>query len=209
MIPRHVIRNAVENPEQETVAMDMRVVMAIVLLGIVILAGIVSWAYRRRRTERLRSRFGGEYDRAVHAGANRAGGEAELEARMRRVKTLHIHDLAPKDRDRLVQAWKSVQGQFADDPQGAVAAADELVSEAMQGRGYPVGDVAQSVADISVLHAPVVEDYRRAREISLRADRGEASTEDLRQAMIGYRTLFGDLIGAHSGRREVRDDWAA
>jgi len=83
------------------------------------------------------------------------------------------------------------------------------VGEAMQARGYPVGGSEQCVADLSVYHAHVVDDYRRAREISSRAPSGQASTEDLREAMICYRALFADLIGTHTGKREVRDDWAA
>ena len=189
--------------------MDMRVVTAMILLGFIVLIGISLWAYRRRRTDRLRSRFGREYERTVRDRAGRAGAEAELEARVERVETLHVRELDSKDRARLAEAWKSVQTQFADDPQGAAAAADHLVGEAMQARGYPVGTPEQCVADISVHHAHVVDDYRRAREITSRADRGQASTEELREAMICYRALFAELTGTHNGGREVRDDRAA
>jgi len=189
--------------------MDMRVVTGIILLGLIVLVGISLWGYQRRRTARLRSRFGSEYERTVQDRAGRARAEAELEARVQRVKTLHIHDLESKERARLAQAWQSVQTQFADDPQGAVAAADRLVGEAMQARGYPVGSSEQCVADLSVYHAHVVGDYRRAREISSGTPSGQASTENLREAMICYRALFADLVGTDTGKREVRNDWAA
>ena len=94
--------------------MDMRVVTAMILLGLIVLIGISLWAYRRRRTDRLRSRFGREYERTVRDRAGRAGAEAELEARVERVETLHVRELDPKDRARLAEAWKSVQTQFAE-----------------------------------------------------------------------------------------------
>ena len=61
----------------------------------------------------------------------------------------------------------------------------------MQARGYPMGDFEQRAADISVDHPSVVEHYRAAHAVATRRDAG---TEDLRQAMVHYRTLFEDLI---------------
>jgi len=78
----------------------------------------------------------------------------------------------------------------------------------MRDRGYPVADeFEQRAADVSVDHPEVVEHYRAAHEISGRATTGEASTEDLRQAMVHFRGLFVELLGdaAETGDRADRD----
>ncbi len=167
------------------------------------------WAYQRWRTDRLRRQFGPEYDRTLSEQANRRRAEAELEARARRVEILHIRELDPKDRARFAEAWRSVQARFAEDPKGAVAKADRLVGEVMQARGYPVGTFEQCAADISVHHPRVVEEYRRAHEIALCAEHGQASTEDLRQATMCYRALLEELLGARIATWEARDERAA
>ncbi|HET8575884.1 MAG TPA: hypothetical protein VFO18_02205 [Methylomirabilota bacterium] len=189
--------------------MDTRLVTALIVIGLVLLIAIGLWAYRRRRSARLRRQFGPEYDRMLQQLGSRRRAEAELETRVRRVSALHVRELDLKDRARLAEAWRSVQLRFADDPSGAVAAADRLVVEAMDARGYPVSRLDQCVADISVHHAHVLDDFRRAREIASRDDREQTSTEDLRQAMIGYRALFEDLLGERVGGRQARDDRAA
>jgi hypothetical protein len=70
-----------------------------------------------------------------------------------------------------------------------------LVREVMQSRGYPVGDFDQQAADISVDHPGVVANYRSALEVVRRNERGEATTDDLRAAMLNYRALFEGLLG--------------
>jgi hypothetical protein len=40
-----------------------------------------------------------------------------------------------------------------------------------------------------------MENYRTAHAIAVRQTQGQANTEDLRQAMIHYRTLFDELVG--------------
>jgi hypothetical protein len=45
----------------------------------------------------------------------------------------------------------------------------------------------------------VVDDYRAAHAIAAANDRSEASTEDLRQALVHYRSLFEDLLEDHPG----------
>jgi hypothetical protein len=150
----------------------------------------------RRRSEQLRQRFGPEYERALKAEGNSRRAEKELEARARRVEALHIRPLVPEDAARFDANWRAVQARFVDDPKGAVTEADRLVGEVMAARGYPVGDFEQRVADISVDHPDVVMNYRAAREIAVQHSRGQASTEDLRQAMVHYRSLFRDLLEA-------------
>ena len=168
----------------------------IIGLFVVLVAG-VTWFFllRKRRTEKLRTQFGGaEYARALEKGGNRRHGEARLEERAQRVERLHIRPLAGTDRTRFVECWRGVQSRFVDGPAGAVTEADKLLGDVMATRGYPVSNFEQMAADISVDHPLVLENYRTAHEIALRQTRGQASTEELRLAMVHYRTLFEELV---------------
>jgi hypothetical protein len=183
---------AAHSGEWKELPMDVRLVMAIVV--ILAMAVVAGFAHRRRRSDRLRARFGPEYERTVDETGNVRKAEAALEARANRVATFHIRPLAPLDAEQFSTAWRAVEQRFVDDPKAAVTEADRLVGEVMQKRGYPLGDFDQRAADISVDHAGVVVNYRAAREIALRHAKGQATTEDLRQAMIHYRALFQDLL---------------
>src|SRR5271157_2845031 len=169
----------------------------IIAVTVILVAGIVGlFVFRNRRTKRLRTQFGAaEYDRALAEGGSRRHGEAGLVGRNDRIESLHIQPLAPGDRARFTESWRSVQGRFVDSPGGAVTEADQLLRDVMSTRGYPVTDFEQRAADISVDHPLVLEHYRSAHEIADRQTQGQASTEDLRQAMIHYRTLFEELVG--------------
>ena len=183
--------------------MDPKIVVAIGVAIVVILA-LVWIVARKRRTETLQRRFGPEYDRALREhGPGKA--ESVLAQREKRVEKLPIRELPVDERERFVTAWRTVQSRFVDDPRGAVADADDLVSRVMQARGYPVTDFEQRAADISVDHPRVVANYRAAHEIALRHRRGQASTEDLRNAIIYYRSLFDELLQSPTvgERREV------
>jgi hypothetical protein len=169
------------------------IVVVVVAIAIITVIGIV--ALRRQRTRKLRGHFGPEYDRAVQDTGDRARAETELERRRKRVEGLTIRPLTREDRTRFTDAWTKVQARFVDDPKGAVTEADQLLGEVMSRRGYPVGDFEQRADDISVNHPNVVDNYRKGHAIALRHAKGEAGTEDLRQAMIHYRALFGDLVG--------------
>jgi hypothetical protein len=166
----------------------------IVIAIIVVVAAIAGVAYNMRR-RRLRERFGPEYDRMVEEKGSRAKAEAELTGRERRVAGLDIRPLDPAARARYAQNWAEVQERFVDAPQDAVVAAQRLVMTVMKDRGYPTEGNDQVLADLSVGHASVLDHYRAAYEISQRAADGQASTEDLRQAMIHDRALFEDLLG--------------
>jgi hypothetical protein len=168
--------------------------LLIVAIAAVVIVTLVWLVLSRRRSQQLRQRFGPEYDHALNAQGNVRRAEAELEARARRVAALHIRPLDPEDARRFDGSWRAVQTRFVDDPKGAVTEADRLVGELMAARGYPVGEFEQRVADISVDHPDVVMNYRAAREIALLHARGQATTEDLRQAMVHYRALFRDLL---------------
>jgi hypothetical protein len=170
--------------------------IAAVILVIAV-AAIGLWLFlRKRRTDKLRTRFGGpEYARAVEEGGSQRKAEAALDERTERVKRLNIRPLTADDRTRFVDSWARIQGRFVDGPGSAVTDADHLLGDVMSSRGYPVSDFEQRAADISVDHPLVLENYRAAHQGALRQMRGEASTEDLRQAMIHYRTLFNELVG--------------
>jgi hypothetical protein len=173
--------------------------IAIVVTTVAVVVGIIIGILlfvRNRRTERLRTQFGGaEYGRAVKDGGSRQKAEEALDKRAERVERLHIRPLAPGDRARFIESWARVQSRFVDGPGGAVTEADQLLGDVMSTRGYPVSDFEQRAADISVDHPLVLDNYRAAHHSALLQTRGQASTEDLRQAMIHYRTLFEELVG--------------
>lgn len=181
--------------------MDLKQLMdpTLIALAVAVVLGVavVGWLYLRRRrttTAELRQRFGPEYDQAVREHGSEYRAEAQLTNREKRVERLKIRNLDPTERERFSGQWHSLQSRFVDDPNGAVTEADELVSTLMQTRGYPVADFNQRAADISVDHPRVVASYRSAHEIALRLGKGEASTEDLRTAMLHYRSLFEELV---------------
>lgn len=173
--------------------MTLVIIIGVILIGIV---GIASAMFlRKNKTQRLQTRFGPEYTRAIEESGGRRKAEAGLEQREKRVEGFAIRPLAASDRERYVASWRTVQAEFVDDPQKSVTQADQLLGDVMSTRGYSVSDFEQRSADISVDHPLVVENYRAAHEITVRHASGHASTEDLRQAMIHYRTLFDELVG--------------
>jgi predicted nucleic acid-binding protein len=174
--------------------MDTWVWIVIAIAAVVVL-GIVLWsALRARRTRTLKEGFGPEYDRTVAEAPSRREAEAELEERRQRRAELDIQPLSPGARDRYAETWREVQARFVDDPAGSIGEADTLIQQVMRDRGYPVEDFDQRAADVSVDHPEVVNNYRAAHGISIAHERGKASTEDLRQALIHYRALFDELL---------------
>ena len=170
----------------------------IMLAGVVILViAVLAWLSvqkRRSTTAGLRQKFGPEYERAVQKHGSERKAEAKLANRQDRVEKLNVRDLDPVERERFSTQWESVQSRFVDSPRGAVSEADDLVSSLMKTRGYPVSDFDQRADDISVDHPRVVENYRSAHHIALQVGTNGASTEDLRTAMIHYRSLFEELV---------------
>jgi hypothetical protein len=161
------------------------VVVVVVAIGI----------YMSRRSRRLRSRFGPEYARTVEETGSKYRAESKLEKLEKRVDKFSIQPLSMEAADRFRDSWRVIQAGFVDDPETALTDADRLVAEVMTARGYPVADFEERTAEISVNHALVVEHYRAGHEIAVQHAQGRATTEDLRQAMIHYRTLFDDLLG--------------
>jgi hypothetical protein len=175
--------------------MSSKVTIVLIIVVLVVIAAIV-YGVRASRRKQLQSTFGPEYDRVVADTGNRAEAEKELRERERRHASLELKPLDPQSQARYAAAWEEVQIQFVDDPKSAVATADELVTRLIAERGYPTdGDYDTRVADLSVEHAGTLQHYRDAHEISVRSSEGKAQTEDLRQALVHYRSLFGDLLG--------------
>jgi hypothetical protein len=184
--------------------------MAVIILIIVILIilAVIAYAVRAGRRKKLQNTFGPEYDRVVADTGSRADAEKELRERERRHAELELKPLTPESQARYSAAWEEVQIEFVDNPEQATASADDLVTRLIAERGYPTGDYDDQLANLSVEHARTLGHYRDAHEISGRSERGEASTEDLRQAMVHYRALFADLLGTEPVNTESRTDTA-
>ncbi len=179
----------------------------IVVAGVLTIALLVlaAWVLSKRRKQslRLQQRFGPEYSRTVDELGGRANAESELKAREKRVERLNITTLAQSEAARFSQAWSELQSRFVDNPKGVVMQADQLVRELMLKRGYPMGDFERRAADISVDYPTVVENYRAAQAIAIRDHRGDANTEDLRQAVVHYRALFDELLEVREAKQDV------
>ncbi|WP_208799347.1 hypothetical protein [Microbispora triticiradicis] len=169
------------------------VAVAIVAVLVILAVGYLVSARNRRR--HLQDRFGPEYDRAVRESDSRKEAEQELRAREERHAELDIRPLDPQTRNEYSRKWTDVQEHFVDAPGFAVTEADALVTAVMAERGYPTDDFEQRLSDLSVAHATTLDHYRNAHEISSRAARQDATTEELRQAMVHYRALFQELLG--------------
>jgi hypothetical protein len=184
-------------------------VWVVIALVVVAVIGIALWqGLAQRRTKRLRGRFGPEYERVAAEADSRREAEAELSAREQRRQELEIRPLSASARTRYLERWQSVQAEFVDDPDAAVADADSLIQRVMEERGYPVEDFDQRAADVSVDHPGVVENYREGHRLANESASGEIGTEDLRRAMRHYRALFEELLDEASDeplRRETPD----
>jgi hypothetical protein len=179
-------------------------VIGLIVAAIVVVV-VIAIVVTQRRKAALRERFGPEYDRTVRERGSERAAQVMLAEREKRVDKFKIRDLDPAERQQFDTRWRQVQSQFVDDPKGAVSEADEALAALMGARGYPMADFDQRAADLSVDYPKVVQNYRAARDISVRHRKGQASTEDLRQAMIYYRSLFEELLNGRqsSGKREA------
>lgn len=169
----------------------------IIMLTIVVVAVLAcvfaAWTAMRRQS--LRRRFGPEYDRVVAEHDTRTEAERELRDRERRHSELELRELTPQDHSRFVVRWHALQSHFIDAPADAVGEADELVSDLIAARGYPTGDDGEQLAQLSVDHAATLESYREAKAIAEKNRNGDASTEELRVAVVRYRELVANLLG--------------
>jgi hypothetical protein len=180
--------------------------IVIIVAAVIVVVGIAATLTRRKRTESLRERFGPEYDRAIEDRDGRRGAEADLRDRQKRRAELEISPLAEPTRMRFAQEWAVVQQNFVDEPVGAVVSAEGLVHAVMAQRGYPMDDFAAQSDLISVDHPAVVQNYRAAHDVYQRAQTSSATTEDLREAMVRYRSLFDELLQGESGTAAAAND---
>lgn len=169
----------------------------VVIAVVVVLLVLAAVALPRMRSRRLQQQFGAEYERTVATTGDRRAAEQDLHHREQRRRDLEIRALDPGTRDAYADRWRRTQERFVDVPAEAVGEADALVQQVMRDRGYPVGDFEQRARDISVDHPGVVTEYHAAHEVSVLNERGQASTEQLREAMVHYRALFADLLDGH------------
>jgi hypothetical protein len=172
------------------------IVAAVVLVVVLAIAVAVYLQHRKAKTAAFRNRFGSEYDRAVLEHGSPRKAEAKLADRETRVDALKIRELGATERERFVGEWQTVQSRFVDHPKAAVIEADDLIAALLEARGYPKDSFEQRAADVSVSYPRVMENYRVAHAIAVRPGRAEASTEELRTAMIQYRAIFDELVQA-------------
>jgi hypothetical protein len=182
--------------------MEPWVWIVIVSVAVLAIAGVAYYAWdRNRRTQQLSGRFGPEYPRMVEETGDRRAAESELEARQERVQKMEIRPLEPEVRQRYADEWRTVQARFVDDPAGSISLADRLVQQVMAERGFETeGDFDQRAADVSVEHAQVVPEFRKAHEIAERHAADGVDTEELRQAMVHYRAVIEDLLEPEPAR---------
>jgi hypothetical protein len=180
-------------------------IVIIVAVVLIVLALIGAAAARKRRTQQLREGFGPEYDRTLDESGGRRQAERELLERQDRRKELDIRELSPAARERYSESWRTLQARFVDDPGSSVRDADRLVQDVMRDRGYPTDDFEQRAADVSVDHPHVVEHYRAAHGVWAANERGQATTEDLRQSVVHYRALFDELLGGAADEPLARE----
>jgi hypothetical protein len=173
------------------------IVLAVVIVVVLALAAI-GWSLGRRA--QLRRRFGPEYDRLVREQGSRTAAERQLRERQRHHAELSLKPLSDDARARYSAAWEDVQAKFIDSPAEAVGEADGLVTQVMAERGYPTGGFDDQAAELSVEHGHTLAHYRDAHDVHLRNTRGEATTEQLRQALVHYRALVADLLGEDPNR---------
>ena len=176
--------------------MDTNTTILFAVLALFVVGALLAPLFiRRQRSKGFSNQFGPEYDRTVESLGSNTKAQKEMAERQKHVDTLDIRLLSTAERDRYLAEWTAVQAEFVNQPGQATVEADRLIMEVMQLRNYPLSDFDERAADISVSYPPeLVSNYRAAREIAIKNQNHEADTEELRQAMIYYRSLFGQLL---------------
>lgn len=178
-------------------------ITALIILAALVIIGLMLFGFRRNRTARLREHFGNEYDRTVEAAGSRSRAENVLVSRAEEVKQFDIRPLTAAERQRFTSDWQKVEQRFVDRPVTSAVEADELITNVMRTRGYPMAEFDKHAEYLSVKHPGVVEHYRAGHDIITRHGKGTASTEDLRQAVLHYRALFDELVNDGDVPRSV------
>ena len=182
------------------------IAIVVAVLVVLVVAAVVVVGQRKRQSKELQERFGSEYEREIERTGDKKEAEGRLRQREERRAELEIRPLEAGARERYAQEWRQLQARFVDQPEQAVRDSDRLVAEVMRERGYPVDDFDRRAQDISVDHPEVAENYRSAHAIAERTERGDSSTEELRQATVHYRSLFEELLETHVGGRRGAED---
>jgi hypothetical protein len=169
-------------------------IIAVVVIVVIMGAIMAPMFARRRKSQKFQNKYGPEYDHTVQTAGNEKKAQAELNGRQKHVDTLNIRPLSVSERERYQSEWTAIQAKFVDQPGQATVEADHLIMEVMKVRAYPVSDFDQRAADISINYPNLVSNYRAAREIAIKNEQHTATTEELRQALIHYRSLFDELL---------------
>jgi len=169
-------------------------VWVVIAIVVVVVVALVVMGVRRRRTAMLRGHFGPEYDRAVENSEDQRAAEANLRAREKQRAQFDLQPLPEATRLGFASEWRDLQERFVDQPAQATGAADTLITRVMEARGYPMKDFDAQAELVSVDHPDTVENYRFAHAVQQRAETQQASTEDLREALLRYRSLFDELL---------------
>lgn len=184
--------------------MDTTSLLVVILVLVIVGAGLAVAFSGRNHTKALQDRFGPEYERTVQTLGDEKKARKELEERQKHVEELDIRPLSEDEREHYRAAWAAVQSKFVDEPGQAVVDADRLIKEVMHLRAYPVADFEQRAAYISVNYPELVSNYRAAQAIALKNEHREANTEEMRQAMIDYRSLFNELLELEAVEKEMQ-----
>ena len=172
-------------------------IIIIVVLILVILGLLLGSAFsKRQRSKKYTAKYGSDYDHTVKSMGNETKAQKEMDNRKEHVDSLNIRSLSLTEREKYLAEWKAVQAKFIDQPGPATVEADHLIMEVMQLRNYPVSDFEQRAADISINYPELVSNYRLARAIAIKNEQHKADTEELRQALVYYRSLFDELLKA-------------
>ncbi len=177
--------------------------IAAAVVAVLVVVGLLSTVSRRTRSSNLREKFGTEYDHLMREHGSRIRAEEELLARIEEVKAFKIRPLSPVDADRFRREWQAIEAHFVERPAMAVSEADELVDQILRAQGYPLGDFERHVAHLSTRHPRLAEHYRAGHDVIRNHAPGETSTEDLRQAMLHFRSLLDELLGPSDIVRDV------
>jgi len=168
----------------------------ILLLILALLAGVLpTWlAMRRRRPTYFHRRFGYDHDLSLEDENTPPHVTEGVDAQNGRSNTFTIQPLTSTNKVYATSLWQSIQALFVDEPKVAIEEAEDLLMEVMRQRGFPSGDFEQLLADLTADYPWLLENYRALRTIKRRQDHGEATTEDLRQALLLYRSILDDLL---------------
>jgi hypothetical protein len=170
-------------------------VIVAIVAGVLVLGAIALMAVgRSRRRAGLRERFGPEYDRTVNEQGSRRHAERELREREERFESLETRPLPEEARNRYTADWERAERLFVDDPELAAREADRIVRSVLDDRGYPNDDLETQTAAVSVEHPHAVQRYRHGHEMVHDGGNGNDRTENLRTAMVDFRTVFEEMV---------------